>query len=131
MGDMNTNGRIPSTLCHSFGLVHSSSTLSTWWATRGTSASWASWPISRSTASWLTSPIYLQIAALVIGRIRRGDLEPRDPIPSESQMVQEYGIGRETARHVVAHLREEGWVFTLARRGSYVSARENWPSGER
>lgn len=77
------------------------------------------------------TPIYLQIAVLVIERIRQGELEPRDPIPSESQMVQEYGIGRETARHVVAHLREQGWVFTLARRGSYVAARENWPAGGR
>lgn len=76
------------------------------------------------------TPIYLQIAAMIIERIKRGDLEPRDPIPSENQMVMEFGIGRETARHVVAHLREQGWAFTLARRGTYVSSREQWPSGE-
>jgi DNA-binding GntR family transcriptional regulator len=44
----------------------------------------------------------LQIAALVIERIRQGDLEPRDPIPSESQMVQEYGIGQDLAQVALA-----------------------------
>ncbi|MEU6781538.1 winged helix-turn-helix domain-containing protein [Nonomuraea angiospora] len=77
------------------------------------------------------TPIYLQIAAIIIKRIWQGDLETRDPIPSESQMVTEYGIGRETARHVVAHLREQGWVFTIARRGTYVAPRDQWPTGER
>uniref|UniRef100_UPI003F4924CD hypothetical protein n=1 Tax=Nonomuraea bangladeshensis TaxID=404385 RepID=UPI003F4924CD len=44
------------------------------------------------------------------------ELEPRGPIPSEPQMIRKYGIGRKTARHVADLLREQGRVFTLARR---------------
>lgn len=77
------------------------------------------------------TPIYLQIANLIIARIRGGDLQHRDPIPSESQLVREHGIGRETARHVHRHLREQGYAFTLPRRGTFVTPRDEWPDAGR
>ncbi|GAA3551107.1 hypothetical protein GCM10022419_034250 [Nonomuraea rosea] len=76
-------------------------------------------------------PIYRQLAEIVIARIRAGELGPRDLIPSESQMVKDHGVARDTARQAVAYLREQGWAFTLPQRGTYVSARENWPSEDR
>lgn len=76
------------------------------------------------------TPIYRQVAAIIITMIRTGELEPRDPIPSESRMVQEHGIARDTARQAVAYLREQGWVITLPQRGSYVAPRDKWPTGE-
>ncbi|WP_049562287.1 GntR family transcriptional regulator [Nonomuraea sp. SBT364] len=77
------------------------------------------------------TPIYRQLADIVIAMIRAGELEPRDPIPSEAQMVREHGVARDTARAAVAYLREEGWVFTLPQRGTYVSPRGKWPTGGR
>jgi GntR family transcriptional regulator len=76
------------------------------------------------------TPIYRQLAEIVIAMIRCGELGPRDPIPSESQMVKDHGVARDTARQAVAYLRDQGWAFTIPQRGSYVSARENWPSGD-
>lgn len=74
------------------------------------------------------TPIYRQVAAVVRERIRSGELRPRDPIPSESSMVADHGIARDTARAAVALLREEGYVITLPQRGTYVAPRENWPA---
>ena len=73
------------------------------------------------------TPLYKQVAAAIRERIKRGELRPRDRIPSESQMVAEHGIPRDTARAAVALLREEGWVVTLPQRGSFVADRESWP----
>ncbi len=67
------------------------------------------------------TPIYKQVARVIRGRIKSGELRPKDPIPSESKMVAEYGVARDTARQAVALLRSEGWVITLPQRGSFVA----------
>ncbi|MFF4777613.1 GntR family transcriptional regulator [Microtetraspora fusca] len=74
------------------------------------------------------TPIYRQVAAVIREQITSGQLQPLDPIPSESRMVSEHGIARDTARAAVALLREEGWVVTLPQRGSYVAPRKSWPA---
>ncbi|WP_082772657.1 GntR family transcriptional regulator [Actinoplanes sp. TFC3] len=66
-------------------------------------------------------PPYLQLAEILGGRIERGDWQPNRPIPSELQLVQEFGIARGTVRRAVAVLRERGLVFTVPQRGTYVS----------
>ncbi|WP_371575019.1 GntR family transcriptional regulator [Streptomyces sp. NBC_01314] len=66
-------------------------------------------------------PPYQQIAAEIIADIKSGALQPGRAIPSEPQLVQRYGVARATARRAVAYLRDQGYVFTIAHRGSYVS----------
>ncbi|MBB2912256.1 DNA-binding GntR family transcriptional regulator [Streptosporangium becharense] len=72
-------------------------------------------------------PMYQQIAEDVAERIRGGDLRPRRPIPSETTLMQQYDVARETVRRAVGVLREQGWIYTVPQRGSYVSAEEEWP----
>lgn len=67
------------------------------------------------------TPVYRQIANIIAARIQAGDLQPRRPIPSEAQLVQEFGVARDTARAAVAYLREQGLVYTVPRRGTYVT----------
>jgi GntR family transcriptional regulator len=74
------------------------------------------------------TPKYVQVARIVRERIRSGALEPMQVIPSETQLVQEHGVARETARRAIRLLRTEGWIFTLPQRGSYVSPRDKWPT---
>jgi GntR family transcriptional regulator len=69
-------------------------------------------------------PIYLQLVEILAERIERGELQPNRPIPSELQLVQEFGIARGTARRAVAVLRDRGLVFTVAQRGTYVAPRQ-------
>lgn len=74
------------------------------------------------------TPIYRQLADIVVRMIRSGQLAPMTPIPSESTMVKDHGVARDTARQAVAWLRDQGWVFTLPQRGTYVSPPEKWPT---
>ncbi|MFB9532143.1 winged helix-turn-helix domain-containing protein [Nonomuraea roseola] len=73
------------------------------------------------------TPLYQKIAEEIAVRIRRGDIAPNRPIPSEKALMKEYGVAKVTARQAVAHLREQGWAFTVPYRGTYVSAKDKWP----
>jgi DNA-binding GntR family transcriptional regulator len=66
------------------------------------------------------TPVYVQVAGILRARIESGKLLPDRPVPSESQLQQEFGVARGTARKAIARLREEGLVVTVKGRGSYV-----------
>jgi GntR family transcriptional regulator len=66
-------------------------------------------------------PPYRQIAQIIRRRIGAGEYRPDMRIPTESEIVEEFEVARSTARRAVAVLREEGLVYTVANRGSYVS----------
>jgi GntR family transcriptional regulator len=72
-------------------------------------------------------PVYQQIAQIIRRRIDAGEIPPRRRIPSEQDMVQEFGVARVTARRAVAWMREQGWVYTVPQRGTYVTP----PGGDR
>lgn len=63
---------------------------------------------------------YRQLAAILKARIARGDWAEGRPIASETRLVQEYGIARTTVRRAIAVLVEEGAVWTVQGRGTYV-----------
>lgn len=73
-------------------------------------------------------PVYLLIADWVTTRIEDGTYPPRRVIPSEIQLVQIFGVARETARHAVAELRARGLVYTVPQRGTYVTPPEDRPT---
>lgn len=66
------------------------------------------------------TPIYVQVANEIAGRIERGELLPDNPIPSELAIQQEFGVARGTARRAVQELRERGLVITIPQRGTFV-----------
>lgn len=80
--------------------------------------------MSAGTVDPLSSvPVYQQVAAILRARIASGELAPDRPVPSEAQLVQEYGIARGTARRAIEVLRDEGLVVTVQGRGTYVTPR--------
>jgi GntR family transcriptional regulator len=66
------------------------------------------------------TPLYVQVADAIQARITAGDLPPNRPVPSENQLVQEYGVARGTARKAIQLLRDRGLVVTVVGRGTYV-----------
>lgn len=76
-------------------------------------------------------PRYRQLAELLAERIERGEFEPDRPIPSEQQLMQEFGLARGTVRRTVQLLEQQGFVETVPQRGSYVRPRNNWVPKER
>ncbi|HKA97615.1 MAG TPA: GntR family transcriptional regulator [Streptosporangiaceae bacterium] len=72
-------------------------------------------------------PVYQQIAAILRAAIEAGELAPDRAIPSESRLMQEYGVARETARKAVRVLVAEGLVYVVQGRGAYVTGRDHRP----
>jgi DNA-binding GntR family transcriptional regulator len=69
-------------------------------------------------------PPHRQIAAWLRARIEAGEFRPGlDPLPSEKDLVDTFGVARDTARRAIAVLLEEGLVVTVPQRGSYVVER--------
>ena len=66
-------------------------------------------------------PPYRQIAAIIKRGILSGQYPPDTRIPTESELVETYEVARSTARRAVAALREEGLVYTVPARGTYVA----------
>ena len=69
-------------------------------------------------------PPYRQLAAILVARIARGDWQPGRAIPSEARLVQEYGLARSTVRRAIAVLVEEGVLFVVPQRGTFVAERD-------
>jgi GntR family transcriptional regulator len=64
--------------------------------------------------------VYLQVADTVRGDIARGRLNPGDELPSEAQLGQTLGVGREAIRQALGVLRAEGLITTERGFGSRV-----------
>jgi len=64
-------------------------------------------------------PPYLQVAEILRSQIRSGQLPAGSRI-TEAEITETYEIARSTARRALAVLRDEGLIFTVPQRGSYV-----------
>ncbi len=69
------------------------------------------------------TPVYQQIAAILRDRIEAGAIPPGRAVPSETQLMQEFGVARLTARKAVRVLADEGLVEVVTGRGVYVAER--------
>jgi GntR family transcriptional regulator len=65
-------------------------------------------------------PPYQQVAGIIAERIKSGSYPKDSRLPSESEFMEEFEIGRNTARRAVKVLRDQGLVETVPTRGSYV-----------
>lgn len=64
-------------------------------------------------------PRYHEIEQALRERIAR--LQPDDPLPSDTQLCEEFGVSRMTARNAVARLAQEGVVYRVPGRGTFVA----------
>src|SRR5690349_19851886 len=66
---------------------------------------------------------FRQIATHLREAIRRGELGAGDKLPSETELINHYGVARMTVRQALAELRAEGLVVPEHGRGVFVRAR--------
>ena len=76
-------------------------------------------------------PKYAQVVAEIKSRIERGDYPPGSLLPSEHQLVSDFGVSRPTIVKALASLRQDGWIDTQQGRGSFVRGRPALAGAER
>lgn len=68
-----------------------------------------------------STPRYRQLKELIIGQISSGELQPRDRVPSENELVDATGVSRMTANRALRELNDEGYVERIAGVGTFVA----------
>jgi DNA-binding FadR family transcriptional regulator len=86
---------------------------------------WA--PVGTPTVGWVITsgsgqPVYRRLAAELRSRIESGQLQPRQLLPSELHLQQEFGVSRDTVRRALGLLSDLGLTRTVVGRGTYVRA---------
>ncbi|MGY5129195.1 GntR family transcriptional regulator [Streptomyces nigrescens] len=66
-------------------------------------------------------PPFQQLAGILRARVKRGDWKPNRAIPSENALAEQYGLSRPTVRRAIAALADEGLVYAVSGRGTYVA----------
>jgi DNA-binding FadR family transcriptional regulator len=70
----------------------------------------------------MTTSLAQRVVAGVKDKILAGVLPPGHKLPSETELVEEFGVSRTVVREAVTRLRAEGMVETFQGRGSFVLA---------
>ena len=56
---------------------------------------------------------YQEIVGWISEQIDKGDYPPGSKIPSENELCRKFGISRQTVRHAIAYLIEEGKLTAI------------------
>ncbi|GAA4225444.1 DNA-binding GntR family transcriptional regulator [Streptosporangium album] len=72
-------------------------------------------------------PKYAQVMKAIQQRIEAGEYAPGDMLPSETQLVREFAVGRTTVVRALQTLAMQGWIEREHGRGSFVKGRPDSP----
>lgn len=68
-------------------------------------------------------PLYCQIKDILKNQIAQGLIKPREPIPSLNEISQTFGVSMITARQAVGILLNEGLLYVVNGKGTFVADR--------
>ena len=66
------------------------------------------------------TPKFLSISDTVIAKIKSGELQPGDKIPSENELIKNYRVSNTTARKSLLEIENRGWAKRIKGKGTYV-----------
>ncbi|WP_042464159.1 GntR family transcriptional regulator [Neobacillus dielmonensis] len=69
-------------------------------------------------------PIYYQLQELIKDLIDKGELKPGDLIPPEREYAEKLQISRMTVRQALTQLVNEGYLYRIQGKGTFVSERK-------
>ena len=69
------------------------------------------------------SPLYLQLKNSLTEAIQSGRYAPGEPVPTETQLCEQYAVSRITVRRAISELQEEGLLEKRHGKGTFVSFR--------
>lgn len=65
-------------------------------------------------------PLHRRLATALADAIRSGELDPADPLPSESDIAKDCGVALGTVRQAMSVLREAGLIERRQGRGTFI-----------
>ena len=71
-------------------------------------------------------PIYEQVVEKLERLIASGGLEPLTKMPSVRSLAVELAVNPNTVQRAYAQLEQDGYLYTVAGRGSFVTAESEW-----
>lgn len=66
-------------------------------------------------------PLYFQLKELVLDEIKKGNYKEGDMIPTENEISEEFQISRTTVRQAITELVQEGWLYRVKSKGTFVT----------
>ena len=71
-----------------------------------------------------STPLYRQLDALMREKVQSGEWQPNEIIPSENELARQYGLSRMTARMVMTQLTQEGLLYRVRGKGTFVAEKK-------
>ncbi|TDE17420.1 GntR family transcriptional regulator [Dyadobacter psychrotolerans] len=65
-------------------------------------------------------PKFQNISDIVIEKIKSGELQPGDKIPSENELIKFYNVSNTTARKSLLEIESRGWAKRIKGKGTFV-----------
>lgn len=69
----------------------------------------------------ISGKLFEQLKSQVLNIILERGLKPHDPLPSEGELANRFGVSRMTGKLALQALQEEGIVYRLPRRGTFLA----------
>ncbi|GGE27253.1 transcriptional regulator [Pullulanibacillus camelliae] len=66
-------------------------------------------------------PLYFQLKELILSEIKNGNYSIGSMIPTENELINLYQISRTTVRQAITELVQEGWLYRVKSKGTFVS----------
>jgi len=65
-------------------------------------------------------PKFVKISELIIDKIQSGELLPGDKVPSENEMIHNFGVSNTTARKSLQLIESKGYAQRIKGKGTFV-----------
>ncbi len=66
-------------------------------------------------------PKYVQLKQEILTWLHSGKLKPDDQMPTENEIAEQFQMSRHTVRQTLGELEQEGWLYRVRGRGTFVS----------
>ena len=70
-------------------------------------------------------PLYCQLKNIILEKIEKGEYKEDTKIPSEQDLCEQYNISRPTVRQAINELTNNGHLYKLKGKGTFVSKRKS------
>jgi len=66
-------------------------------------------------------PLYFQLKEAILAEMKSGNYKSHDLIPTEKELSEMYQISRTTVRQAITELVQEGWLYRIKSKGTFIS----------